>query len=491
MTHCRRTLCLIFCQVLLVGSALPGQELAPGRWTDAERGQLTRYARATWHSFEAMAAPDGLPSDKLDKGEHGAWVRSARTSPTDIAAYLWSTIAAAKLGLIEPDAAIARARKTLDTLQGLEREHGFFLNLYDVASRRRVGVGGARKHPSRPFLSTVDNGWLAASLVMVRNTWPSLRDRADALLAPMDFGFFYEPFDRADPIHHPGQFHGGYFTDDRSFTAFYGMLNTEPRIVSYLAITRGQVPPEHYYHLFRTLPIDQGKQKLVPAGEWRTYHDVRVFEGHYDVGGAAIVPSWGGSMFEALMVPLFVPEGRWAPRSWGINHPLYVDAQVREGLQERRFGSWGFSPCQTPHRGYLTFGVPDLGSEVGGYRTFELPPAGGKDAGSAGKDPANGVVTPHASFLALAFAPHAALANLDHLERTYPIFGTEGFADSVNVTTSAVAPCVLALDQGMILAAIANALADDAMQHALADGPIEVAIRPLIAPEAFTTHDRP
>ena len=38
----------------------------------------------------------------------------------------------------------------------------------------------------------------------------------------------------------------------------------------------------------------------------------------------------------------------------------------------------------------------------------------------------------------------------------------------------------------MILAAIANALCDNAMQHAFSDGPIEAAIRPLIAPEEFT-----
>jgi hypothetical protein len=37
----------------------------------------------------------------------------------------------------------------------------------------------------------------------------------------------------------------------------------------------------------------------------------------------------------------------------------------------------------------------------------------------------------------------------------------------------------------MIMAAIANALADDAMQHAFSDGPIEQAIRPLVAQEEF------
>ena len=35
------------------------------------------------------------------------------------------------------------------------------------------------------------------------------------------------------------------------------------------------------------------------------------------------------------------------------------------------------------------------------------------------------------------------------------------------------------------MAAVANALADDAMQHAFSDGPIEQAIRPLVAQEEF------
>ncbi|HKM83931.1 MAG TPA: hypothetical protein VJY15_23615, partial [Candidatus Acidoferrum sp.] len=39
---------------------------------------------------------------------------------------------------------------------------------------------------------------------------------------------------------------------------------------------------------------------------------------------------------------------------------------------------------------------------------------------------------------------------------------------------------------GMIMAAIANELADDAMQHAFSDGPVEKVIRPLITMEEFS-----
>ena len=73
--------------------------------------------------------------------------------------------------------------------------------------------------------------------------------------------------------------------------------------------------------------------------------------------------------------------------------------------------------------------------------------------------------------------------------RPFPIYGQYGFRDSVNVSSGVVSDCVLALDQGMIMAAIANAVADDAMQHAFSDGPIEAAIRPLIAREEFTAGD--
>jgi hypothetical protein len=59
------------------------------------------------------------------------------------------------------------------------------------------------------------------------------------------------------------------------------------------------------------------------------------------------------------------------------------------------------------------------------------------------------------------------------LEARFPaIYTSYGFRDSVNLSTSRISDRILALDQGMILAAIANALADHAMQHAFSDGPV-------------------
>ena len=96
-------------------------------------------------------------------------------------------------------------------------------------------------------------------------------------------------------------------------------------------------------------------------------------------------------------------------------------------------------------------------------------------------------MTPHASFLALRYAPREAIANLKALTSRFPIYSPLGFQDSVDVAAGVVCGYILALDQGMIMAAIANELAEDTMQHAFSDGQVEKAIRPLIAMEEFSS----
>lgn len=453
-----------------------------------DREALLTYARDTWRSMAAMDQDVELPVDALRRMPNGSWKASPKTTPTDIGAYLWSVIAARRLGFLTEDEATRRIGRTLDALGRVERVHGFFCDKIDPKTGANLRKSPYDGRPIRPILSSVDNGWLALALMLVHNTCPALRDRAEALLRPMDFGFFYERFDPADPRKLPGLIHGPYFVDEKTFGGFHRILNTEQRIVAYIGIARGHIPPEHYYHRGRTLRPDEPDQGQKPEGIDRTYLGVRVFEGHYTYRGMRIVPSWGGSMFEALMVTLFVPEERWAPRSWGVNHPLYVRAQIEHGLDEARYGYWGFSPAANPEGGYRTYGVDALGTDPRGYtsnnddmrsRSGEVSQGGYR----------NGVVTPHASFLAMRFAPRAALDNLAKLKESFPIYGEYGFMDSVNVSRGVVSDLVLSLDQGMILAAIANALADDAMRHAFSDGPVERAVRHVIEPEEFTAGD--
>jgi hypothetical protein len=93
-------------------------------------------------------------------------------------------------------------------------------------------------------------------------------------------------------------------------------------MAAYIAIARGQVPRTLYFRLLRTPPPADTSQEMTPEGQTQNYLGVDVYEGHYQYNffsqaagawlGIQVVPSQGGSMFEALMVPLFIPEERWA-----------------------------------------------------------------------------------------------------------------------------------------------------------------------------------
>jgi hypothetical protein len=273
----------------------------------------------------------------------------------------------------------------------------------------------------------------------------------------------------------------------------YDVVNSEPRIATYLAIAGG-APQTAYFHLNRTFPptCDFSWTETQPIGVTRTYLGVDVFEGAYEYRGMRVVPSWGGSMFEALMPALFVPESAWGPRSWGVNHPLYVRAQIEHGLDEARYGYWGFSPSDNPSGGYSAYGVDAIGMQADGYASNNdntFVDHGYGDCRPAKPDPppsayTNGVVTPHASFLALDYAPHAALDNLAKLRSHFAVYGSGGFFDAVNVDSGQVARSYLALDQGMAMAGAINALTGDRLQKLFAPA-VQDRVRPLLAMEQF------
>jgi hypothetical protein len=474
--------------------------------------ELARYASDTWRSLDAMVlSQTGLPADSIRTDG----LRAGQTSPTNIGVYLWSALAARDLGLITTDEARTRLATTVSTLAEMERHapSGQFFNWYDPATGEVLDVwpdDGARIYP---FLSAVDNGWLSAALLMVANAVPEVRAQALALHESMDFGFYYDrqvgllrggywpvvpprqryaPTISAEPVDSPaGGDPGGGYTDYHN-----GTLNSETRIAGYLAMVAGHAPPEHYFRMRRTFPAGVGCewawQEMRPVGDWTSYLGVEVFAGAYTYRGMQIVPSWGGSMFEALMVNLIVPEARWGPDSWGVNHPLYVQAHVEHGLEEAGYGYWGFSPARIPEGGYLEYGVEAIGLDPDGYpsnndRTnVDYGYEGCRDPQPLPEQWPNGVVTPHAALLALEFAPKESLENLAQLRHDFPgIYTAWGFRDSVNVQTGTISDHYLALDQGMIMAAIANATLGETFRDYFVQGAIEQALRPLLELEEF------
>jgi len=242
--------------------------------------------------------------------------------------------------------------------------------------------------------------------------------RAEAFAWQMDFRSIYDPDAR--------RFRIGYNASaDRFDPNHYDLLASEARLASFFAIAKGDAPVEHWFHLGRAIA-------LAP-------------------GGLALI-SWGGSMFEYLMPPLLLRSERGTLLAQSERA-----AVATQMAWARRLGiPWGVSEsafASTDPSGsyrYQSFGVPGLGLRRGLAR--------------------DRVVAPYASALALPIRKRAAVENLRALE-SLSLMGAFGLYEAVDFTPDRLPSershtpvrTYMAHHQGMILAALGNALHDDVL----------------------------
>ncbi len=415
-----------------------------------DREFVTRLARDTWRGIDALTDREHqLPVDHLRLGATDGDSRVGDyTNVTSVGLRLVAIVAARELGLLTDDDAARRVRATLDTLDGLETRDGFFFNYYDTTSLERTSN----------FLSFVDSAWLTAGLMVVRTSLPEFAARATTLIDRQDYRYFYDP--------KLGRMSHGYWVQLGARSRYhYGVLYAESRLGSLIAIGKGDVPPAHWFRMTRTFSPACTWQTQPPHGR-RPKHaaDQAFVGGWYEWRGTRYVPSWGGSMFEALMPTLVLDEPRLAPGSLGANDAAHVTVQRRFALEQLGYPVWGLSPSATPaSEGYGEYGVHVLGS--------------------LGYGP--GAVTPHAAALALAVDPTAAVADLRTLATRYPAYGDFGLYDAVEPRSGAVAHAYLTLDQTMTLVAAANWLTGGRIQQRFAADPIAQHALPVIGTERF------
>lgn len=409
--------------------------------------ELQTIAEDTYQFFiDFTDAQTGLPADRVDM-ENGV-KKSFHTSPTNIAMYLVSTISAAELGIISDKEAKEKIEITLTTLNKMEKWHGLFYNWYYTKD-------GSVKKDWGQFISTVDNGWLTAALIVVGEYFPDLAKMTDPLIEQMDYSRLYDP--------KVGQMRGGFDVEAGKLTEHhYGMLYSETRIASYVAIGKGDVQKEHWWRLYRAFPPEFDWQSQKPKGYKETYDGIDVYEGHYEYEGIKYVPSWGGSMFEALMPTLFIKEKEFGPQALGLNNQRHVEVQIKYA-ENNNYPAWGFSPAAIKNN-YKEFGVPPLGTS--GYQD-------------------EATVTPHASILALEYAPDQVLQNIAAL-KNMGTYGKYGFYDTINVETKEVAKTYLSLDQGMIMISITNYLTDGAIREYFHSHPIGKKPEDVLKKERFS-----
>ncbi|HEY5086520.1 MAG TPA: glucoamylase family protein, partial [Gemmatimonadaceae bacterium] len=433
----------------LSAPAIPGEV----KLGEAERGRAERYARMHWEFFAHFVseetnwlAPDNFQEDPEPEV-------ALRTSPTNIGLQLLSTVSAADLGFITRQDMIERIERVFRSLEKMHRYRGHFFNWYDLATLQVL-------EPA--YISTVDSGNLAGHFIALKQaciqTIHSLQprtiemeisghslaggivaaksgermqgtvapgedvgdecarlraiaDRAFAYASEMDFTFLYDERRKLFSI--------GYHTSASSFdNSYYDLLASEARLASFIAIAKGDVPVEHWFHLGRSLTSDRGIRALA---------------------------SWSGSMFEYLM-PVLVTQ----------SYPFTLLDQTYHGAVRRQilYGverkvPWGVSESAYNVRDrnqvyqYRGFGVPDLALKRGLNKDL--------------------VVAPYATVLAMLVEPRQAIRNLAVLESEGAL-GPYGFRDAIDYTrpapdsSRAVVGTYMAHHIGMSLVALTNAL---------------------------------
>lgn len=452
--------------------------VSQGSLTPAQQVVLAQIARQTWGFFDADVDPTThLPLDNL--GLDGASPRQGTyTSPTDIGVYFWAVVAAQDIAIISRAAALQRADATLTEVEHLSTWHGLLFSWYATTTGHRLSDPGGTDQEGQPatgaLLSSVDNAWYATGLILLRQVYPELASRATRLLNAMEFGLFYDHGNQSSS-ETAGQLYGGYLADEGPASFHYSLLNSETRIAAYIGIGTHRMPGDVWWRTWRTMPAHYA-QGQTPQGTLSTVTDPQsgklfsLFEGHYSYGGLHFVPSWGGSMFEALMPNLIIPETSWGPHSFGRNDQLYAEAQIAYAEQHLHFPIWGLSPSSTP-------------DDTGGYDAYGAHAL----ATNATSSPyAETAVTPHASFLALMVVPQEAFMNIEKLRALDGLYGPYGFFDAVNPITGQVGHRYLVLDQAMILAALDNVLQGQAMQQHLAHDPVIAAAQAYLERETFS-----
>ena len=262
----------------------------------------------------------------------------------------------------------------------------------------------------------LDQGEQAAAALL--SSLGEIAVRAEGLALAMDFGLLYDKDLRL--------FYIGYnVTADRLDPHHYDLLASEARLASLFAIAKGDAPVEHWFHLGRATTLIARDRCLL---------------------------SWGGSMFEYLMPRLLMRSE--AGSLLAESERVAIDAQRRYG---RTLGvPWGMSES----------GLSATGSDQAyQYRSFGVP-ALGLRRGLATET----VVAPYASVLALPVDAGAAMENLRRLEEL-GLIGDYGFYEAADFTPDRTPAGTLfvpvlsymAHHQGMSLAALDNALCDDAL----------------------------
>ncbi|MDD2377898.1 MAG: glucoamylase family protein [Bacilli bacterium] len=369
---------------------------------------LNDLAEKTWNFFKDNLTPENnylIPDNYQENRDVKADVK---TSPTNIGLSLVSIISAAELNFITNKEAIRLLKEVITTIRKLDKWHGHLYNWYNIETLEIM-------YPH--FISSVDSGNLVASLVVAKgylekHNQNELVKMVKVLINKTDFSYLYTTTD---------VFSIGYHVDQGRIEPYnYNKFMSESRIMSYIAIAKGDVPSKHWLGLDKTLIAYKNKKGL---------------------------SSWSGTFFEYYMPLLFMPSYANTILDEGYHFAYY--AQVDYMRQVNPNYPWGISESayneldDAQNYKYKAFGIPQLRLREDTSERI--------------------VISPYSSALAIQLFPKEVIKNIKRF-KPLNMFGEYGLYESYDFSDETPVMSYYAHHQAMILGSLTNFLTNGSIQ---------------------------
>lgn len=376
---------------------------------ERQNKRIKDMAYRTWLYFEAFLKeennyliPDNYQLNRENKED-------TKTSPTDIGMSITSVISASELNFIDVKHALFLLNKIITTLEKLEKWNGHLYNWYNIKTLNKIV----------PYVvSSVDSGNLAASLVVakeyaLKHNDIDLHNRISNMFDAMNFSKLYTK---------QGVFSIAYNTTDEELSVYnYNKFASESRILSFVAIMKGDAPSKHWLCLDKTLTKYKKHKGVV---------------------------SWSGTSFEYFMPLIFMKtypntlldESYFFAKFCQKEYMSEIDMRMPWGISESAYDELD----DGLNYKYKAFATPYL--KVIDEKENRL------------------VISPYASILAITTDPIDVYFNLKKFKKLN-MYGEYGFYESYDYTTSNRVLAYYAHHQGMILASMTNYLKNNVIQE--------------------------
>ena len=371
--------------------------------------KLTEIARRTWTFFESLLKEDYnylIPDNYQLNREI---MTDSKTSPTDIGMSITAVISAYTFNFIDKEKACFYLDKIITSIEKLEKWNGFIYNWYNIKTMKKM----------MPYdISSVDNGNLAACYMVAKEFLKSIKEeklksRVEKLYNDMDFAKLYTDKDVFSIAYD--------CSEDKLSIYNYNKFASESRILSFVAIAKGDVPSKHWLCLDKSL-TKYGKYKGLT--------------------------SWSGTSFEYFMPEIFMKSYKNTLLDESYFFSIYCQKEYMKEVDNEM--PWGISES--------AYGELDDGLNYK-YKAFATPYLKVQEDKTQ-----RIVISPYASLLAISNDPDGVISNISKLKKLN-LFGEWGFFESFDYDDKEVVQSYFSHHQGMILASLCNFLKNDAIKN--------------------------